>query len=309
MKAMILAAGYGTRLRPITYQMPKPMMPVCNQPLIAYAIENLVRHGIHDVVVNLHHLPDAIETYLLDTYDEVNFWFFNEDEILGTGGGVKNAQHMLDEDDDFVLINGDTLQAPDLYALIRARRKNNALAALSLRHPPPNDKFTAVWLDDGRVTGFGTGRGEALMFGGTHVISTRIFDAMPHGDVFSIVDDVYVQLLSRETIAGVIDDNATWFDIGTPQRYLAASRALCGDGVTGAVIGARSVVEGTLENSVVWDDCRIAAGVELTNCIVTHEVALTRPMRLQNTIVCRDEPSIPPSSAYRREEGLVFASF
>jgi NDP-sugar pyrophosphorylase family protein len=305
MNAMILAAGFGTRLRPITYQLPKPMMPVCNQPLIAYAIENLMRAGIHDVVVNLHHLPDAIETYLLDTYDDVNFWFFAEHEILGTGGGVKNARHMLQEDDDFVLVNGDTLQAPDLQSLIRARRKNNALAALSLRHPPANDKFTAVWLDDGRVTGFGTGSGEPLMFGGAHVISSRIFDAMPHGNVFSIVDDVYVPMLSHETIAGVVDDNATWFDIGTPQRYLAATRALC----DGRVFGARSVVEGTLENSVVWDDCRIAAGVELTNCIVTHGVALTRPMRLQNTIVCRDDLSIPPGSAYRREEGLVFASF
>jgi NDP-sugar pyrophosphorylase family protein len=143
------------------------------------------------------------------------------------------------------------------------------------------------------------------MFGGTHAISTRIFDAMPDRDEFSIVDDIYAQLLARDTIAGVVDDNARWFDIGTPQRYLAASGALCGENA----IGARSVVEGTLENSVVWDDCRIAAGVELKNCLVAHDVAITRPMRLQNTIVCRDETSIPPSSAYRREDGLVFAPF
>ena len=303
---MILAAGYGTRLRPITYLMPKPLVPVCNQALISYAIDNLVRYGIRDVVVNVHHLPDTIEKYLFDTYDDVNFWVFQEEEILGTGGGVKNARHMLEEDDEFVLVNGDTLQSPDLHALIRARRRSNALAALSLRHAPPDDKFTAVWHKDGRVTGFGTGEGEPLMFGGAHVISTRVFDAMPHADVFSIVDDVYIpRLAAGETIAAVVDHNEQWFDIGTPQRYLAATRALCGE----SVVGARSIVDGKLDNSVVWDDCRIAAGVELTNCIVAHDVVINRPMHLQNTIVCRDETSIPPDSAYRREDGLVFASF
>jgi NDP-sugar pyrophosphorylase family protein len=143
------------------------------------------------------------------------------------------------------------------------------------------------------------------MFAGAHAISSRIFDVLPDRDVFSIVDHVYAPLLANETVAGVVDDNARWFDIGTPQRYLAANRALCGD----RVVGARSVVEGTLRDSVVWDDCHIASGVELTNCIVAHDVAITRPMRLENTIVCRDETSIPPNSAYRREEGLLFASF
>jgi len=306
---MILAAGYGTRLRPITYLLPKPVFPVCNKPLIAYAVENLMHAGVDEIIVNLHHLPDAIESFLVDSYEDVTFHFSLEHEILGTGGAVRRVRHLLEGDDEFLLVNGDTLQSPDLEALVRARRERDAIAALTLRHAPPNDKFTAVWLDEGRITGFGKGRGEPLMFGGTHAISTRIFDAMPDRDEFSIVDDVYAHILENDTVAGTVDDNARWFDIGTPQRYLAASRALCGD----AIIGARSVVEGTLHDSVVWDDCHIAAGVELTNCIVAHDVALTRPMRLENTIVCRDETSIPPDSTsgstWRREEGLVFASF
>lgn len=305
MKAMILAAGYGTRLRPITYLLPKPVIPVCNKPLIAYAVENLLHAGISEIVVNLHYLPDAIESFLADTYEDVTFHFSLEHEILGTGGGVRHVRHLFEGDDEFLLVNGDTLQSPDLEALVGARRERDALAALSLRHAPPNDKFTAVWLDGGRITGFGNGRGEPLMFGGAHAISTRVFDVMPDRDVFSIVDDVYAPILARDTVAGIVDDHARWFDIGTPQRYLAASRALCGD----SVIGARSVVDGTLHNSVVWDDCRIAAGVELTNCIVAHDVAITRPMRIQDTIVCRDETSIPPGSAWRREDGLIFASF
>ncbi|HEX3580524.1 MAG TPA: sugar phosphate nucleotidyltransferase [Thermoanaerobaculia bacterium] len=309
MKAMILAAGYGTRLRPITYLLPKPVIPVCNKPLIAYAVENLLHAGVDEIIVNLHHLPDAIESFLVDTYEDVTFHFSLEHQILGTGGGVRHVRHLLEGDDEFLLVNGDTLQSPDLEALVRARRESDAIAALSLRHAPPNDKFTAVWLDHtpdgGRITGFGNGHGEPLMFGGAHAISTRIFDAMPDRDEFSIVDDVYAPILGSDTVAGIVDDNARWFDIGTPQRYLGASRALCGD----SVIGDRSVVDGVLHGSVVWDACRIAAGVELTNCIVAHDVSISRPMQLRNTIVCRDETSIPPDSAYRREEGLVFASF
>jgi NDP-sugar pyrophosphorylase family protein len=302
---MILAAGYGTRLRPITYFLPKPVMPVCGKPLIAYAVENLMNAGIDEIIVNLHHLPDAIESFLADTYEDVIFHFSLEHELLDTGGGVKRVRHLLEGYDEFLLVNGDTLQWPDFEALVRARRERDALAALSLRHAPANDKFTAVWLSEGRINGFGNGHGEPLMFAGAHAISSRIFDVLPDRDVFSIVDHVYAPLLANETVAGVVDDNARWFDIGTPQRYLAANRALCGD----RVVGARSVVEGTLHDSVVWDDCHIASGVELTNCIVAHDVAITRPMQLENTIVCRDETSIPPTSAYRREEGLLFASF
>jgi mannose-1-phosphate guanylyltransferase len=305
MKAMILAAGYGTRLRPLTYLLPKPVMPVCNKPLIAYAVDNLLHAGIDEIIVNLHHLPDAIQSYLADTYEDVTFHFSLEHEILGTGGGVRHVRHLLETDDEFLLVNGDTLQWPDFEAIVRARREHDALAALSLRHAPANDRFTAVWLDQGRITGFGEGHGEPLMFAGTHAISSRVFRHMPDGEEFSIVDHVYARMLDTETIAGIVDDNARWFDIGTPQRYLAASRALCGE----RVIGERSVVEGTLVNSVVWDDCRIAAGVELTNCIVAHDVEITRPMQLQNAIVCRDDSSIPPSSAYRREHGVLFAPF
>lgn len=305
MKAMILAAGYGTRLRPITYLLPKPVIPVCNKPLIAYAVENLLHAGVDEIIVNLHYLPDAIESFLADTYEDVTFHFSLEHEILGTGGGVRRVRHLLEDDDEFLLVNGDTFQSPNLEALVRTRRERDAVAALSLRHAPANDKFTAVWLADGRINGFGKGHGEPLMFGGAHAISTRVFDAMPDRDEFSIVDEVYAPILERDTVAGVVDDQARWFDIGTPQRYLAASRALCGE----SVVGARSVVDGVLHGSVVWDDCRVAAGVELTNCIVAHGVSIDRPMRLENTMVCRDETSIPPHSAYRREEGLVFASF
>ncbi|HEX8152685.1 MAG TPA: sugar phosphate nucleotidyltransferase, partial [Thermoanaerobaculia bacterium] len=123
-KAMILAAGYGTRLRPVTYTMPKPMVPVCNLPLIGWAVEAFLRAGVNELVVNLHHLPEVLERWLTDRYgDRATFHFSHEQEILGTGGGIRRVRPLLESEEDFFLVNGDTVQFPDYEALRNARRE------------------------------------------------------------------------------------------------------------------------------------------------------------------------------------------
>ena len=116
---------------------------------------------------------------------------------------------------------------------------------------------------------------------------------------------MYRPLLQQggQTIAAVVDD-APWFDIGTPRRYLAASRALCG----GTAIGAGSVVEGEARDSIIWEDCYIGPGVVLESCIVGNGVELRGPTDLRNAIVCRDEPAIPRDEPYEFRNGLVIAS-
>jgi NDP-sugar pyrophosphorylase family protein len=335
MKAMILAAGYGTRLRPVTYTLPKPIVPLAGRPLIGWAVESLLAAGIRDFVVNLHHLPEPIERYLREQYDGIaRFEFSYEPEILGTGGGVRKVRTLLESGPEFFLVNGDTVQFPPYDALRSERNERDALAALTLRHPPQGDRFTPVYFDDGRITGFGSGTGEALMFSGTHLISNRIFDHLPDKDFSGIVDEVYQPLIDsgREQIAGVVDDGL-WFDIGTPQRYMTASRTLLdlmvrgevtapagtrmtGDSlahdtatVTGtmsrSIAGERSVLEGSLTDTVVWNDCRIASGVTLDGCIVAHGVEITAPIELHNVLICRDDPAIPREGEHRFENGLV----
>ncbi len=332
---MILAAGYGTRLRPITYLLPKPMVPVCNRPLIAYAVEQYLRAGIREIVVNLHHLPQPIEQFLADNF-AVSFHFSREPEILGTGGGVRKVRPLLERAEDFFLVNADTIQFPDYEALRSARA--GYLAALTLRHPPAGDRFTPVYFEHGRVTGFGKGTGEALMFAGSHCISSRIFGWLPKKEFSGIVDEAYEPAMAAgEIVAGVVDDDERWFDIGTPQRYMGASRAVLALTLSGAldpargtrargdslvhesaqvsgtlqrsVLGARSVVEGTLEDTVLWDDCRIGPGVKLRSCIVAHEVELTGPLELENAVICRASPSIPKDQAYEWSNGLVIARY
>ncbi len=302
MKGMILAAGFGTRLQPVTHTLPKPMVPLLNRPLIAWAVESFLAAGVRELIVNLHHLPEALERYLSDEYaGRAEFFFSREETILGTGGGIRRVRPQLATEDEFFLVNGDTVQFPRWEALRDARRALDAIAALTLRHAPENDKFTPVYLDNGRVTGFGSGTGDAMMFAGSHVISTRIFDQLPDRDFSGIVEHAYVPLLAsgHESLAGVVDDGL-WFDIGTPQRYISASRALLEETIRGAlapvpgsqvqgdsllhetargsvtrsVVGAHSTIEGDVRDSVIWDDCHVAAGAVVEGCIVAHGVQL-----------------------------------
>ena len=302
MKGFILAAGLGTRLRPITNTIPKPMAPLLNRPLIGWAVESFLAAGVRDLIVNLHHLPEPLERYLTDEYSgRADFFFSREVEILGTGGGIRRVRPQLANEEELLVVNGDTVQFPRWDDLRRARREHNALAALTLRHPPEGDKFTAVFFSRGNVTGFGKGFGEPLMFAGSHVISTRIFDLLPDRDFSGVVEHAYQPALDehREQLAGVVDDGL-WFDVGSPQRYLGATSGLLDETLRGAlplvpgsrisgdsivhetargaasrsVIGARSVVEGTVRESAIWDDCHIAPGATLERCIVAHGVTV-----------------------------------
>lgn len=319
MKGFILAAGFGTRLQPITFTLPKPMAPVCNRPMIAWTVDSFLTTGVHELIVNLHHLPEALQEYLRREYaGRADFHFSIEEEILGTGGGIRRVQPQLANEEEFFLVNGDTIQFPPWNALRDARRAKNALAALTLRHPPEGDKFTPVYFDDGIVTGFGSGTGEALMFSGSHVISTRIFDHIPDRNFSGIVEHAYQPAMTQGArLAGVVDDGL-WFDIGKPSRYLGASHALLeamvrgtlpvtpgsrinGDSLlhdtasgeaTRSTIGARSVVEGDVRDSIVWDDCTISRGVKLDRCIVGHDVTL-REGSYADAVIVGDDVRIP----------------
>ncbi|MEO8378420.1 MAG: sugar phosphate nucleotidyltransferase [Acidobacteriota bacterium] len=315
MKGMILAAGFGTRLRPVTYTLPKPMVPLCNRPLVAWAVESFLAADVRELVINLHHLPEPIERYLRAQYTaqaELHFSF--EEQILGTGGAIRRVRSLLEHDEAFFLVNGDTVQFPRWSALREALGDN--LAALTLRHPPTHDRFTPVYLDGGQVTGFGSGRGDALMFAGSHFIHSRIFRHLPEEEEFGIVDRVYQPLLAAgtETLGGVIDEEPLWFDIGTPQRYLSASQAMLeamvrgeltppdGSHVEGdslvhhsargassrSILGERTVLHGEVRDSIVWDDCTIDG--TLDRCIVAHGVHVEGNHR--DELITRDAPPV-----------------
>lgn len=272
------------------------MMPICNRPMIAFLVDQLIAAGVREMIVNLHYLPEPIERYLPAAFPEARFHFSFEQEILGTGGAIRRVRRLLENEEDFFVLNGDTIQRPPLDRLRDARRAGDALAAMTLRHPPAGDRYTAVWFEPhGAITGFGTGRGEPLMYSGSQCVSRRVFEHLPDREVSEIVGDVYAS--TSEPLAGVINDDPLWFDIGTRERYLIASTgmleamergeiavpagsrlengslihetAVVRGRVTRSVVGARSVIDGTIEECIVWDDCRVPAGANLRREIIS----------------------------------------
>jgi NDP-sugar pyrophosphorylase family protein len=230
MKAMILAAGLGTRLRPLTDKVPKPLLPVAGLPLIAWNLLLLRQHGITEVIVNLHHLGEVIERELGDgSQFGLRLTYSREPVILGTGGGIKQAEPFFGEE-PFLVLNGDTLLDLDLKLVARFHRDEGALATLVLREDPDVDRWGAVEMDGHRrvrsIAGRGrTADGPALrrMFAGVHVMHPRLLRDVPRGRASSIIDAYVAAIEHGEAILGY-DMQGYWSDVGTPERYAQAQR-------------------------------------------------------------------------------------
>src|ERR1700682_6090879 len=199
MKAMILAAGYGERLWPLTADRTKPALPVLGKPLVGYVADYLAKYGIEDVVVNLHHQPESVRNALGDGRQfGVRLQYVHEPEILGTSGALDNARELL-EGDTFVVVNGKLITDLDLKAALETHRQRKALATLVLLRNPKHERFSIVETRDGLVTKFSgmpapssVAAAPPLMFTGIHILEPRIFDYIPRALFSDSVSDVYV---------------------------------------------------------------------------------------------------------------------
>lgn len=227
---MILAAGLGTRLRPLTHTIPKPLLPVGGVPLIVWNLLLLKRHGFRQVVINLHHLGPMIEQALgTGSRFGMRIIYSHEPIILGTGGGIKQAEpHFSGE--PVLILNGDTLVELDLEALCDFHRTRNAAATLVLREDPDADQWGLVEVGEKgqilRITGKGrVGSVSAVprMFAGIHILHPRLLRQVPKGVVSSIIDPYIRAIEQGEPVLGY-DLQGYWSDIGTAERYAQAER-------------------------------------------------------------------------------------
>ena len=286
MKAMILAAGLGTRLRPLTLSRPKALMPVGNRPMIDRVIEYLKEYNVDELIVNAHHHKEQLVAHLDDGRPfELNIRVKVEPEILGTGGGIKNTEGFWD-DEPFVVINGDILTDIDLIRAYQAHQKGDSLITLILHDCEPfNQILINERLDIMDIAP--KARPGRLAFTGIHIIEPEILSHIPN-DRFSNIVDCYQKLIREGSpIRAYVSKGHYWRDVGTIGNYLLANKEvlkeahfLSGPGCRihesarlreWAVIGKDTNLEEEVEirRSVLWERVRVKKGLRVIDSIVT----------------------------------------
>ena len=286
MKAMILAAGLGTRLRPLTADTPKALMPVGNVPIIDRIIEYLKTYGISELVVNAHHHHGQIVKHLDGGRPfHINIDVRVEPDILGTGGGIKNTEDFWD-DAPFIVINGDILTNIDLRDAYEAHKRSGNPATLILHDQPP---FNQIKIDDQKnITHIADKNlAKRLAFTGIHIIEPKLMEHIPE-NVFSNIIHCYRELIREGSPPkAYISSGHEWRDIGTIESYVRANKeALGGESFLcspdcrvespeslkdWAVIGRETVLEQGVEvrRSIIWEKVKIKRGVKVIDSIVT----------------------------------------
>ncbi|MDM7924246.1 MAG: NDP-sugar synthase [Pyrinomonadaceae bacterium] len=304
MKAMILAAGFGTRLFPLTIDRTKPAIPFLGKPLVGYVAEYVARFGFTDIVVNLHHQPDSVIEALGDgTAFGVHIDYTREEpEILGTAGALDNARHLL-EDDTFLIVNGKIITDIDIAAAIETHKRSGALATMVLKPNTKREKFTMVETEEGYVKGFGPMASPLtedeirdteheiytpLMFTGIHILEPRVFDYIPRGVYSDIVPVFYNPAIAAgEKIAAHVTD-ANWFELSTIPRYLDISLAMMPQDQNTCLGENCSVSEtAVVRDSVIWDDVEIAEDTHLYRTIIADGVRIEAGEHFENAAIVR----------------------
>ncbi|OGR00963.1 MAG: hypothetical protein A2505_04015 [Deltaproteobacteria bacterium RIFOXYD12_FULL_55_16] len=295
MKAMVLAAGLGTRLRPYSLKRPKPLFPVLGVPLLTHTLAQLRQSGVEEVVVNAHHLREQIKA-MLHGQDGIQVQM--EELELGTGGGLRLAQGHFGEA-PFLAVNGDIVHDLDLAAVYGSHRASGAEVTMVLHDCP---RFNKVRVDsEGRIVGFSGAaeEGERLLaFTGVQVVNPAVLSLIPEGIFYNLIDCYEALLKSGGAIRALVVSGHFWTDMGTPADYLQLhedillkgrlpgffsapvvspfyleKEALLGAGVSlqdwvavgsGAIIGAGA----SLTRVVVWDGARVAPGSVVADSII-----------------------------------------
>ena len=320
MRALILAAGLGTRLRPLTHLRAKAAVPVNGEPLVRRIAASLVRHGFADLIVNLHHRPATIAAVLGDGGDlGARVRYSWEDPVLGSAGGPRRALPLLvDGSDDprarFLLVNGDTLTDADLGALVDTHeRAGDAAVTMALIRNPEPHKYGGVVVERDRVVGF-TRAGTvdvSYHFIGLQVAESRVFADLPDGRPSESVNALYPALLAREprAIAAHVCD-ATFQDIGTPADYLRTSLELARVEGTRLTAGARASVDASasVERTAIWDDVTVGPGAQLEDTVVADGAAIPAGARYARCAIL-PAGAAPPAPHERLEQGLLISPF
>ncbi|MDX6653024.1 MAG: mannose-phosphate guanylyltransferase [Solirubrobacterales bacterium] len=326
MRAMILAAGLGTRLRPLTHAIPKPLIPVANRPVMEHIVRLVAGHGLNEVIANLSHLPDQIREHFGDGGEHgIALTYSDEQALLGTAGGVRNCAGFLG--DSFLVISGDALTDIDLAAMRRFHESHDGIATLALKRVAETSEYGVVITgEDGRIQGFQEKPDSAealsdLANCGIYMFRSEIFDFFPApgesraakpDDAEGFADwalDVFPALLEADVPFYGHEIDAYWNDIGNLEELrqgnfdAIAGRvglelpegAELGDGVRA---GPGTSLDGAEVNgpALIGRDCKIGSGVRIEGPLVIGDGCTIGEGAMLRESVLLDGAQVPPGA-------------
>ena len=315
-RALVLTAGLGTRLQPLTYVRAKGAVPVNGEPLVRRVAAWLAASGLRDQIFNLHHHPESIASVLGDGSDlGVRVRYSWEDPVLGSAGGPRHALPLLVDGGArrFLIVNGDTLTNVDLQRIIVDHDGSGALVTMALIPNPAPLKYGGVTVSaEGYVTAFRLPGAESRTyhFIGVQVVDASVFADLPDGVRTESVGSVYPKLMASDphSVRAFLTD-ATFRDIGTPADCLRTSLELAeieGSHLRGK--DPRIALDAVVERSALWDDVAVGAGARLTECVVGDGAVIPEGAVFERcAIVAADGHA--PHAADRTEGALLIRPF
>ena len=298
-RALVLAAGLGTRLRPLTWSLPKPLLPLCGRPLVSRTLESLALAGCDSAVLNLHHLPDALPAALGDEAFGMPLHYSREEQILGTLGALYPLREFLRDADAVILVNGDSLCRWPVASVLRRHRRSGAAATLLLLDRRPDARLGGgIAVDEaGRVVQMrdyparpAVGKVRRRVFAGLHVLRPELLERVSEGPG-DIIESLYQPLLAAGGDIRAVVTRRRWHDVGTPRRYLEAAldhvvRPWHGVGRPGFVSPDARVAQGAqLRQVAIEAGTVIEEGARITRSLVLPGAVVGRGAVLRDAVL------------------------
>ena len=338
MKAVILAGGFGTRLRPLSCTRPKLLFPICNRPLLDWTLDELGKNGVKEVVLAVNYMAEAFAHRYGDSTHGMRLFHSKEEKPLGTGGPIKKAEALIGHEEPFIVLNGDILTQLNYSTLIKKHVEKNALATIALHKVKDPSRYGIAELThENRVVQFveKPDRKKAhsnLANAGIYVLDPQIFDYIPDGRPVSIEREVFPRLTDEGRLYGY-DFQGLWIDIGKPQDYLEANRlmldtriersqpggcveirdpAMVGQKVVVgerseigpyAVIGERTILgkEVHIQNSVIFPGVLISNFTSIDGAIIGEDTSIGAQVKIENGCMIGDQAVIQDNVTLTRD--------
>lgn len=306
-KAMIMAAGVGSRLDPLTQEVPKPLVPIANRPVMDILLENLADISIKDVVANTHYKGEQIVNRYKKNEFGINFNYIYEKELSGTAGGVKKCQFFFDEGEDFFVLSADGLTNADYKSEVEAHKQSGAIVTMGIKKIPIEEvsQFGVVVIDnEGFVAEFQEKPSikEAksdFINTGIYIFNYKIFDYIPKDTFYDFAKNVFPDLLSKGIKINTFEVKNYWSDIGTIDQYFQSTQDFFNKKVSiknseitqtpdGAYIDDKSHISSSAKFigfNTIGKNCIIGKNVVLENCIIWDDVEIRNNVTLKNCII------------------------